>query len=114
MDDRGQVHAFSDANATWTCLKPLPAKDLMDKYNDRLAAEGGLTHLKIQADREGWVHSYTDAHSTWIFETPIQVIHLIEKYKDVLANVSMELKVKKAPVPKRSRDRFPNKRWPIT
>jgi len=86
----------------------------MDKYNDRLAAEDGLTSLKIQADREGRVHSYTDAHSTWIFETPIRVIHLIEKYKDVLANVSMELKVNKAPVPKRSRDRFPNKRWPIT
>jgi hypothetical protein len=46
-------------------------------------------------DRDGQSHSFTDANSTWVFDNPIQAIDLVEKYKDVLANVAMELKLKK-------------------
>jgi len=112
VDDLGQVHAFADATATWICPQPLPADTLMAKYIDRLAAGDNLTAVRVQADREGQVYSYTDAHSTWIFENPIPVNLLVERYIDVLANVSMELKVK-VPVPKSTRGRARNRHWPI-
>jgi uncharacterized membrane protein len=69
-----------------------------------------LMSLAIQMDRDGQVQSFTDAKATWIFENPLPTIDLVEKYKDVLANVVMELKVKKDPTPKSSRDRFRNRR----
>jgi len=115
VDRDGQVHSFTDANSTWIFMNPLPAIDLIEKYNDLLEETGeGLTSLKIQVDRDGQVHSFTDANSTWIFMNPIPIINLIEKYKDVLANVVMELKVKKDPLPKGSRDRIRNRSWPFS
>jgi hypothetical protein len=115
VDEKGQARSFTDANSTWKCVNPLSIIDLVEKYNDLLTENGeGLTSLKIQVDHDGQVHSFTDANSTWIFKEPISIINLLEKYRDVLVNVALELKIKKDPLPKGSRNRSRNRHWPIS
>jgi len=110
MDCDDQVHSFSDANATWKCLKPIPVVDLVETYNHLVEeTEDGLTSLKIQVGRDGYVHSFADANKTWIFANPISVIDLIETYKGVLDNVVMELNVLKKPLPKKPQGGFFNR-----
>jgi len=110
-----KVHSVTDSSATWKFISPISVVDLVEKYNNLLEEAGeGLTSMKIGMDRDGQVHSFTDANSTWRFEDPIPIINLVEKYKDVLANVTIELKAKKDPLPKDSRDRFRNRSWPFS
>jgi len=114
VDRDGQVHSFTESSATWKFIDPISVVDLVEKYNDLLEETGkGLTSMKIQVDRDGQVHSFTDANSTWRFENPIPIINLVKKYKDVLANVTIELKAKKDPLPKDFRDRPRNRSWPF-
>jgi hypothetical protein len=32
VDDKGQVHSFTDANATWKFVDPITVVELMEKY----------------------------------------------------------------------------------
>jgi len=60
VDSDGQVHSFTDANATWIFMNPIPVIELVEKYNDLLAETGeGLTSLKIQVDSDGHLHSFS-------------------------------------------------------
>jgi predicted Mrr-cat superfamily restriction endonuclease len=94
VDRDGQVHAFTDANKTWTFVNPISVNDLVETYNHLLEeTDEGLTSLKIKVDRDGQVHAFTDANKTWTFVNPISVNDLVKTYKEVLANVAfMELK----------------------
>jgi hypothetical protein len=94
VDDKGQVHSFTDANATWKFVDPITVVDLVNKYNDLLAeTTDNLASLVIQVDEEGQVHSFTDANATWKFVDPITVVELIDTYKMLLSNVVVEPKV---------------------
>jgi acetone carboxylase gamma subunit len=110
VDRDRQVHSFADSNSTWKFVNPISVVDLVEKYNNLFEETGeGLTSLKIQVDRDRQVHSFEDANKTWIFRNPISVVDLVETYKGVLANVVLELKVLKEPLPKSSRGRLFNK-----
>jgi hypothetical protein len=37
VDDQGQVHSFTDANATWKFVDPISVVELVDKYKPLLA-----------------------------------------------------------------------------
>jgi len=37
VDDKGQVHSFTDANATWKFVDPITVVELVDKYKMLLA-----------------------------------------------------------------------------
>jgi hypothetical protein len=104
VDPDLQVHSFTDSSATWKFINPISVADLVEE------TEEGLTSLKIQVNHDGQVHSFTDANKTWIFRNPISVIDLVKMYKGVMANVVLEPKVKKEPLPKSSRGRFFNRR----
>jgi hypothetical protein len=94
VDAQGQVHSFTDANATWKFVDPISVAELVEKYNDLLAeTTQGLTSLVIQVDDQGQVHSFTDANATWKFVNPISVAELVDTYKILLANVVAEPKV---------------------
>ena len=114
VDEKGQVHSFTDENATWKFVDPITVVDLVDRYNDLLAeTTEGLASLIIQVDEEGQVHSFTDENATWKFVNPITVVELVDKYKMLLANVVVEPKVvtnkvftKTSLPPQASSDRF--------
>ncbi|MCW3987723.1 MAG: hypothetical protein NWE87_05355 [Candidatus Bathyarchaeota archaeon] len=114
VDEKGQVHSFTDSNATWKFVDPITVIDLVDKYNDLLAeTTEGLTSLVIQVDEKGQVHSFTDSNATWKFVDPITVVDLVDKYKILLSNVVVEPKVVRKEVftksslpPQTSSDRF--------
>jgi hypothetical protein len=114
VDEKGQVHSFTDENATWKFVDPITVVDLVDRYNDLLTeTTEGLASLVIQVDEEGKVHSFTDSNATWKFVTPITVVELVDKYKMLLANVVVEPKVvtnkvctKTSLPPQTSSDRF--------
>jgi hypothetical protein len=56
VDRDGQVHSFTDANATWLFTKPIPAANLIEKYKNLLEKTWeGLTSLKIQLGHDGQV-----------------------------------------------------------
>ena len=94
VDEKGQVHSFTDSNATWKFVDPLTVVDLVNKYNDLLAeTTDNLASLVIQVDEEGQVHSFTDSNATWKFVNPITVVELVDKYKMLLSNVVVEPKV---------------------
>jgi uncharacterized OB-fold protein len=94
VDEKGQVHSFTDSNATWKFVDPITIVELVDKYNDLLdETQEGLTSLAIQVDEKGQVHSFTDSNATWKFMDPITVVELVDKYKTLLANVVVEPKV---------------------
>jgi hypothetical protein len=112
VDEKGLVHSFTDANATWKFVDPISVADLINKYNDLIAGtDEGLTSVAIQVDDQGLVHSFTDANATWKFVDPIAVEELVDKYKQLLANVVVEPKIvtkevfTKASIPANS-DRF--------
>jgi hypothetical protein len=94
VDEKGQVHSFTDTNATWKFVDPITVVELVEKYNDLLAeTHEGLASLVIQVDEKGQVHSFTDTNATWKFVNPITVVELVEKYKMLLENVIVEPKV---------------------
>ena len=37
VDENGQVHSFTDANATWKFVDPITVVELVDKYKTLLA-----------------------------------------------------------------------------
>jgi len=37
VDREGQVHAFTDANKTWTFVNPISVNDLVETYKEVLA-----------------------------------------------------------------------------
>jgi uncharacterized protein YuzE len=94
VDENGQVHSFTDENATWKFVDPITVVELVDKYNDLLAeTTEGLASLVIQVDENGQVHSFTDENATWKFVDPITVVELVDKYKTLLANIVVEPKL---------------------
>ena len=114
VDEKGQVHSFTDSNATWKFVDPITVIDLVDKYNDLLdETTEGLTSLAIQVDEKGKVHSFTDTNATWKFVNPITTVELVDKYQTLLTNVIVEPKVvtkkvftKSTLPPQTSSDRF--------
>ncbi len=93
VDRKGQVHALTDAQATWILSHTIPLVNLLDTYHDLLKDDGdGLTAITLQTDPQGQVHAFAEADKTWKFRTPISVVDLVETYTVVLSNVAKEVK----------------------